>query len=727
MKKSVKVLAIAGYLAGCYLIGQYNMHSRQNTENQPNTEVYETEYSSGRYEIQSTSNGTWELLAHMDYDGISLGGRESSGDYPYGYNVGKIHDEAVGDAVLLTPGTSVTVERYQVAGGESLSVTYGIHPWVAQKSDGAQLVIEVLKDTGEREEYVYAADGQFRTNELMLDSYRGECISISFQVRNENGKDEQCDWIILKDVFIHTQDKSAIGTFGKEGYVKSATYFSDEWAVNFWNSEMDGLTEELARIHSDGFDSIILVIPWREFQTATAPVTYNPYAFDKLHEVMAAAQNEDLDVYARIGYLWDYYEDDKENIVDRFCNLMGDESVQNAWFAYVGKMYQTLSGYGNFKGGFLTWEDFWNNLGVCDENEESVRRSKASFIGYTAWVRAHYSIEEYNEKFGTSYASYSQIPVPKRNEPAMEAMFEFYDYFLENLLEKSQDFFPNLSMEVRMDWDLIYKKDNTIDYYKHYATYDCGESDYTVTMYGIPMGFENKGETVSSYEAVQKTEYILQQFKQNNSDKAVYIDQFIFADNTPVFSQNARIIDSDLNNYLKEAASVLRTYSEGYGIWTYQNYCCNMLYNPQFALDEAGWNSKGTVEYEEYDGSKICRISDGSSISQTVGEIRNHFPNDEYIVRFEIKTLDKSGVLKLSVGEVSESVEISSPGEYQVKIKNPLRFDIKIESEGCECRIDNIRLYSQVQQGYLYDEYNQELQCISGIRELNEALSGGRE
>ena len=78
---------------------------------------------------------------------------------------------------------------------------------------------------------------------------------------------------------------------GKAGYLKSATYYSDDWVINFWNSESSRMDEELAQIAEDGFNNIILVVPWREFQPGTSPCTYNSYAWDKLDRVMEAAPN----------------------------------------------------------------------------------------------------------------------------------------------------------------------------------------------------------------------------------------------------------------------------------------------------------------------------------------------------------------------------------------------------------------------------------------------------
>ena len=68
---------------------------------------------------------------------------------------------------------------------------------------------------------------------------------------------------------------------GERGHLRSATYYSDDWVINFWNSESVHMEEELARIAADGFNSIILAVPWREFQAETAPVMYEEYALEE--------------------------------------------------------------------------------------------------------------------------------------------------------------------------------------------------------------------------------------------------------------------------------------------------------------------------------------------------------------------------------------------------------------------------------------------------------------
>ena len=90
--------------------------------------------------------------------------------------------------------------------------------------------------------------------------------------------------------------KAADHAAGTAGYLKSATYYSDDWVINFWNSESKNMEEELARIAQDGFNNIILVVPWREFQPGTNPISYNDYPWEKLDRVMEAAVVQELSV-----------------------------------------------------------------------------------------------------------------------------------------------------------------------------------------------------------------------------------------------------------------------------------------------------------------------------------------------------------------------------------------------------------------------------------------------
>lgn len=702
MKKVVKLLCGAVFLLCiCWFIGQQLKTARLNQEEQ--------------------ANSGWNLVDYIDTPAVVLNGRTESADYPYGYNLGAIEDDEVGRAVFLTAGTAIEIEG-KVAEGTVLDVNYEIHPWVASESDGALLNIAIISGDV-KQDYVYTVDGNVQRQTISMEQFSDCEVHIEMSVSNEEGKNENCDWVVLRQFsFASGGFEGKRPTLNGAGYVRSATYFADEWPLNFWNSEMDSLDADMEQIKGDGFDSIILVIPWREFQTGISPVEYNEYAFGRLDEVMTAAGNAGLGVYVRVGYESDFRDSIEQNEASRYLRLMGDPAVENAWYEYLERMYISLSVHNNFWGGFLTWEDFWNNLGVCDEPDEKARVEWADFVGYRRWVEEHFALEIYNENYGTQYASYSSIPVPQRTEPAMEAMYALYDDFLNNLLGKSQEKFPDLSMEVRMDWEVIYRVDGTADYYKHTITYPCMNSSYVATMYGIPIGFENVGERVGYQEAMEKTGYILRMLKEQNGGKPVYIDQFIFADNTPAFQNNAQIKEEEMNDYLENVAGVLRQYSEGYGIWTYRDYRANLLYNPQFVLEADGWDTVGKVSWEMVEDSAACTLEQGAMIQQVIPGGRNHFGTGAYTLEVDVVKVEEAGTLSVCMGEACESVEIAETGRISLVFEANSSLDVTLESVDCGISIDNVRLYNYIQRGYLYDEDNNELQCLEGVRSLNRQL-----
>lgn len=767
MKKGIKLgAAVVLSLCLCWFVGQQLKQARETKQEQNASAGQEQNGEEGREDgLQEAQPGAWSLAEHMD--NVVVNGLAESGDYPYGYNVGAIEDDEVGQAILLTPDTSIVLEG-MLSGEAVLEIEYQIHPWVAADSDGAILNLDVTS-AEETQKYTYEVSDTMQNQTLSLSRFAGQEIRMEISVSNEEGNNESCDWVILKRFAFpegsFTGKEIEVGETAdfKSGhsevpYARSATYFGDEWPLNFWNSEMASLDRDMEQIQEDGFDSIILVIPWREFQPETAPVVYNETAFQKLDQVMEAAARAELGVYARIGYLWDYYGDQEEDIKERFFRLMGGGVEEEAWYDYMARMYAALSAHENFREGFLTWEDFWNNLDICDEitgegwlkedgrSIEELRLEKAADTGYQKWVEAHDTLEEYNQNYGTSYKAYTDIPIPGRTEPAMEAMYAFFDDFLNTILKDSQKEFPNLSMEVRVDWDVVSGKDGEMKYHRHSSTYSCQGSSFTAVMYGIPMGFENVGEKVGFQEAMEKTAYILGQLKQENGGKPVYIDQFIFADNTPRYSRNAQIKEDELDDYLENIHDVLLEYSEGYGIWAYRNYRTNMLYNSQFALGGDGWNPAGSAGFEtgwnpagnadfgtaggsagdagfEAEGaSAVCRLAQGGSIRQIVPMIRNHFDHEEYILEMDIATVEAAGKLRISVGEESRTADITEKGKLRLTFPKNSSFDLEIASEGCGVSIDNVRLYPYVHQGYLYNEENEELQCVKAVRELNRNL-----
>lgn len=503
-------------------------------------------------------------------------------------------------------------------------------------------------------------------------------------------------------------------------YVKAATYVSDAWVINFWNTESDHMEEELAQIAADGFNSIILVIPWREFQPETNPVSYNDYAFRKLERVMEAAGEQGLWVCLRISYTWDYYEEEETLI--RFRELLGNDKLRAAWLKYVETVYQTASEYDNFCGGFVTWEDFWNYMedaGSFGSGKKSVK--EAERIGFQDYLKEHYSLERINELYEPRelFQDYKEIYIPPRNNPGYKLLYEYYDVFLIGLLEDAQQVFPNLSMEVRLDVDPVENGKGGQIGANHFKTFPCQNADYTSLMYSVAMGQENQGEQITAEQAISTMRKELDLVKAFNDSKPIFIDQLLYMDATEEFSQNARLYEEERNVFLLELPGVLRKYTNGYAVWSYRNYTNNPVYNCQFALSSRGWDTS-RARVVEHNGSNQMKLQRSGHISQKIGtRITGKLTHDNH-VRFTADS-EEPVTVAVKLGGVTKEVQVHGKKELDLNFGRLFYDEVRFEARD-EVYLDNIEVYNFVQDGQLYDIDGEELSSINAMRTLNRMM-----
>lgn len=500
-------------------------------------------------------------------------------------------------------------------------------------------------------------------------------------------------------------------------YLKSATYFGDEWVMNFWNSELEDLETDFEKIRKDGFNSIIVAVPWREFQPQMDPMVYNDFALEQLDRVMAAAKEAGLWVSLRVGYTWDYYQDGTD-VRDRYRYLSGDETLLTAWDDYVETIYERANAHGNLYGGFITWEDFWHFVFfMTEQGKEEQSIAFAQRCGFTDYIRENYTLEEIEPLYGEDFADYDQLYMPEKTQPALCLMYEFFDAWLNGFLVHTQEIFPDLSLEARMDMDLVYDTEGNQYWYGHEATYPCGNSSYVSLMYGVPMGHINQGERLDAAEALVTTQQMLDHVLQYTEGKKLYIEQFLYMDNTPGFEHNAQLKEDQLDDYIVACADLFRDRIMGYGVWAYRNYADNLIYNPQFALGEDGWSFEGGVEAVEYNGSMQAKLPVGGRLHKSISR------GSLTYVSFTVDG-DQPVTLQVSLGGNTTEVHVGSGAvghgdaiELVFEGGDGLSF-----TADTRCYIDNVKIYNRIHEGQLYDVDGQELSCIEAIRKLNRKL-----
>ncbi len=504
------------------------------------------------------------------------------------------------------------------------------------------------------------------------------------------------------------------------GYLKAATYVSDAWVINFWNTESDHMQQELAQIAADGFNSIVLVVPWREFQHSVNPVSYNDYAFEKLDRVMRAAEEQGLWVTLRVSYTWDYYA--KEDAKNRFRDLVGGGKTREAWINYMERLYSFCSVYSNFYGGFMTWEDFWNYIEDAPSGTKEKRVEEARRIGFQDHLKESYELDLINSYYQRTepFADYDSIYIPLKESPAYKLLYDYYDDVLMGLLQDAQQVFPNLSMEVRLDVDPVNGLAGNKVGAHHFRTFPCADAPYTSLMYSVSMGQKNEGEQITAAQAIGEMGQQLQLVKAYNGGKPIFIDQLLYMDATEEFSHNAQLYDSERVPYLTALPPVLRRFTNGYAVWSYRNYTNNPVYNCQFALGTRGWETS-RAKVRQLDGSNQIYLDNGGSISQQIGHRIAGKRSHDNIVQFSARS-NKPVTVAVTLGQQTKEVQVMGEGQYELNFDR-LEYDVITFRTYGDVYLDNINVFNFVQDGQMYDIDGRELSCLTAMRQLNAVMN----
>ena len=508
--------------------------------------------------------------------------------------------------------------------------------------------------------------------------------------------------------------------------IRAVTYSGHEWVINFWSTETEYLEADLEQIKKDGFNTIILCVPWRQFQPSVHSRTFNETAFEKLRGILKTAGEQDVSVMLRLGYTWDYYDD--SDLPARYQQLIYDGSYQTAWKQYAQKIYETVSGYDSYIGAFLTWEDFWNFV----SSEEALAgtyngKRLAKEMGFTDYVLEHYDREERLLLYGD--ASLADAPeFPKKDSPAYRFFLDWYDSWLNELLSETQEVFPNLSMECRLDQDPyllpqeggisgVKEEAAQLAGYSHGQTFPCAGAGYSSLMLSAGMGYES-GSKISAAEAAGMGRQLLQQSRAM-AQKPIFADQFLYMETTPGYEDLAGLPETEMNDYLAKMGDVFNEQTIGYGIWTYRDYADNIVNNPEFGQALSGWSVSPSVHTETYKGSEMAALGNGMSISQSLSG-RSFLGTGTAKLRFRAVS-EKPVQLSLSVGGVTKNVTVSGDETVSAEFPSETADSLRIMAFG-DVLIDSVKLYTHVTEGGIYGLDGKEGPYLSGIRACNEKI-----
>ena len=503
-------------------------------------------------------------------------------------------------------------------------------------------------------------------------------------------------------------------TKNKPVLIKATHYFSSSWPKSFWedfeNSQVEG---DFARIKADGFNTVILVIPWMGFETGFEDGVSEPSVlYERLEWLLAKIDQAGLAYGLRLSFPHSFNPEVGISNHQLCTDIFTDSALREQWVHYLSRVNQRIDQHReSFRFAFFSWEDFFCSYVRIPNMKLEQRLDMAKRSGYQTWLAENHPRESVELLYEQSFHSMGSVPFPERESPAFRLFLSFIDQFLiDQLITPGRQVLPELAMEVRVDKDAIHQGDET-SWFGH----DLALSDKQLrgSYWGAYYGANNQGELLSAKVALRHFDYMLDEVSDHGKNTNHVVEQFNFADNTPGFvGHHAQIEKEELPAFLEGAAQLLKQKSRGYGLWAYRDYVDSAIYNASFELGLHGWETLGEVAViENTDGDQALHMQARAVISQTFAPFERFagLGSSEqltFCANFKLLagpaqiTLLLNGMNSVAL-EVTETAQACVDMEAKAIKQSEVVFSILSDTE---ILIDDLRLYSFVQSLDVYDE-----------------------
>ena len=176
--------------------------------------------------------------------------------------------------------------------------------------------------------------------------------------------------------------------------IKAVHYFSSSWPKSFWedfeNSQVD---DDFAQIKADGFNTVILVIPWLGFETGFEDGVPEPSRlYDRLGWLLAKIDQAGLGYGLRVGFPHSF---DPNNGIGngQLCqDIFTSSTLRENWVRYLSHVAEQVDQHrDSFKFAFFSWEDFFCSYVAIPAMPEDQRLELARNSSYQAWLGQNFS------------------------------------------------------------------------------------------------------------------------------------------------------------------------------------------------------------------------------------------------------------------------------------------------------------------------------------------------
>jgi hypothetical protein len=442
------------------------------------------------------------------------------------------------------------------------------------------------------------------------------------------------------------------------------------WPINYLNSiKDDDVESELKRVKDIGFDTIILLASWSEFEPVVGRADKDVYK--KINLIIRIARSLDLDVMIRIPYLWSLEGDGvRERLAYALLGAKGyRKSLLNFLQEFDRKVVRQNS---NIVMKFGSWEDFYVLRDFFFSGEPVVSELVRQTFNRDTGIEAN-SVQK-------NGLNYDQLNI----------------WMDSRILQLTKEI-GGYGYEIRTDADL-FVKDGKQQWHSHSDFYK-NEAEGRVVAYWAPYyGQINDGESLDSDKAIKSFTWMLDSIAEKTSQMP-FIDQLNFFDNSPGTEKNAKILHEEYKSFFERLSSVVTERTTGYALWTIRDYSHNIFFNPAFSEGLKGWDSNKALLT---DGG--LSIDKGGHLTQLIRSERTRV----------LKSTEPTLVVNILSGSAEVEVEkvgkfnLIGPGRHQIRIdampQSDFRITLKpIMLQDMNLHIHWVSLYGHTQNGKVFD------------------------
>jgi hypothetical protein len=396
-----------------------------------------------------------------------------------------------------------------------------------------------------------------------------------------------------------------------------------------------------------------------------------------------------------------------------------------AWQQYLARIGKATKDCA--AGSFISWEDFWSIIHLVEVTASEVDSARVSRqVGFDAWARKH-ADKDFLEKYAAAEKRLGAYPVPGRKSPDFRQVYRWFDdQLMDRLLPAVAKNLPLASIEARVDDDPIYDGEKQVGWYSHKKTYKVASSPLVMTYWAPAMGAENRGEAESAKKIIDRFVYMQKKVADDTHNK-IFIEQFLFKDNTPAMSHNAVISPNEVSDFLRNIAGPMLKQTSGYALWGARDYDASTVFNGSFSLGALDWKFATGAKVVTAKETSYARMHKGASITQAIPSDRDLYRGFAKSTTLRLRATGP-GIMTASYAGLTSRVQLGAK-ETLVNLSFPVAFgknlDLVIASEEGAILVTDVHLFNFTQVGDVRDSLGRPGRHLPDIQALNMALEGG--